>query len=47
VQLALQLAADPDRAAHMAALGQQMVQSHQGVAQRMAQQLLARLDAQV
>lgn len=46
VQLALQLAADPERAQGMAALGQQMVQSHQGVAMRMAQLLLARLDRQ-
>jgi 3-deoxy-D-manno-octulosonic-acid transferase len=45
VQLALQLCADPGRAQHMAELGQQMVQSHQGVAERMARQLLTRLDA--
>ena len=47
VQLALQLSADPAQAQHMAALGQQMVQSHQGVSMRMAQQLLARLDARL
>jgi 3-deoxy-D-manno-octulosonic-acid transferase len=44
VQLALQWAADPDRARQMAQRGQQMVQTHQGVATRMAQLLLARLD---
>jgi 3-deoxy-D-manno-octulosonic-acid transferase len=45
VQLALQLCADPGRAQHMAELGQQMVKGHQGVAERMARQLLTRLDA--
>jgi 3-deoxy-D-manno-octulosonic-acid transferase len=47
VGLALQLCADPGRTKRMADLGQQMVQSHQGVAERMAQQLLALLDAPI